>query len=79
MYIIRGRPRGLITYKPRRPIVNKSIVVNAPTPSAQPSSEASIDIEQSGSGMSGVKNKLSQIKLHANGKTKFNKFISLDL
>ena len=78
MYIIRGRARGLITYKPKRPIVNISIVVNNPT-SAQPSSGADIDIEQSGSGMSVVKNKLSQIKLHANGKTKFNKFISLDL
>lgn len=63
MYIIRGRARGLISYKPKRPIVHKSIVVTGPE-QAKPdtaSSSADIDIEQSGSGMRGVKNKLSQI------------------
>lgn len=80
MYIIRGRAGGLITYKPRRAIRHKSITV--PTAGAEPnsgSSKATIDIEQSGSGIKGVKNKLSQIGLHTDGKKKFNKFISLNL
>lgn len=78
MYIIRGRPRGMISYKPKRPIVHKNLVVNQSKPD-ESKSDATIDIEQSGSGMKGIKNKLTQIALHADGKKKFNKFISLNL
>ena len=80
MYIIRGRARGPMTYKPKRAMTHKSITV--PTAGTEPSagsSQSTIDIEQSGSGIKGVKNKLSQIGLHTDGKKKFNKFISLDL
>ena len=79
MYIIRGRPRGMITYKPKRPIVHKNLIVNSQPKMDAPKSDATIDIEQSGSGMKGIKNKLTQIALHSDEKKKFNKFISWNL
>ena len=78
MYIIRGKVRGSIAYKPTRSITHKSLTVIRPEPKAI--STPTIDVEQSGSGMQGVKNKLSQIALHpTEGKKKYNKFISLEL
>jgi hypothetical protein len=79
MYIIRRKGKGLMLYRPKRATTHKTIV--AQELKTTDVSVPTIDIEQSGSGVKGVKNKLSQIALHetSNGKKKFNKFISLSL